>query len=598
MRKSIHTALLLIPAALASCTVQEVSGPRPEYDNILKIQTSSQTAGTKSLIALGSDMVYAYPFSLDGGLQAVTGVPIPATSIIGSEYTYYMPQPSQDIIFTNVIDGNGGYEVTSPADGDTLMKITLPDGTSGSDVDLVLGDLRKDSIDPDNPEVYPVHLSRKVAQVSLTFQVKEKESGELIGDLSEFFSEVSVSIPTYSTLCLTDFSSFVYYGLADNIWSSAVEQQSSQLRLADGVFVFPSSEAFEDTDHGPAITLKAVSPTGNTLELQSELDYPIEANTHYNLTLSLRQKSDAFDFEIESIIQDTMDVDLEYTDVFITPSLGIEMSRAEADTLYSNPGLTLGEDTLYCYPFLDANGDSLAAGYPKAQTAILNGQYLFNIPTGTQNLIFSNINLTDGVSKYYLQSTIYHSNRPLLYDEDLYVLMRDKETPATEPLYVGKMENFTPASGGSHISVPLEHVTTGFRVLLKILDGDSTVFPSMSDLIQYYWTGIDNQYCPYNLLSGISYASNDYFPTTAFTEAYTPDRINPVLYKEQELLMISDYLYTIINTNHSGFNVDISLDILTPSGTTGSFYTYFDPNEVANSHNTVILPVDLDELTF
>ena len=337
MRKSIHTALLLIPAALASCTVQEVIGPRPEYDNILKIQTSSQTAGTKSLIALGSDMVYAYPFSLDGGLQAVTGVPIPATSIIGSEYTYYMPQPAQDIIFTNVIDGNGGYEVTSPADGDTLMKITLPDGTSGSDVDLVLGDLRKDSIDPDNQEVYPVHLSRKVAQISLTFQVKEKESGELIGDLSEFFSEVSVSIPTYSTLCLTDFSSFVYYGLADNIWSSAVEQQSSQLRLADGVFVFPSSEAFEDADHGPAITLKAVSPTGNTLELQSELDYPIEANTHYNLTLSLRQKSDAFDFEIESIIQDTMDVDLEYTDVFITPSLGIEMSRAEADTLYS-PG--------------------------------------------------------------------------------------------------------------------------------------------------------------------------------------------------------------------------------------------------------------------
>ena len=504
MRKSIHTALLLIPAALASCTVQEVSGPRPEYDNILKIQTSSQTAGTKSLIALGSDMVYAYPFSLDGGLQAVTGVPIPATSIIGSEYTYYMPQPSQDIIFTNVIDGNGGYEVTSPADGDTLMKITLPDGTSGSDVDLVLGDLRKDSIDPDNPEVYPVHLSRKVAQVSLTFQVKEKESGELIGDLSEFFSEVSVSIPTYSTLCLTDFSSFVYYGLADNIWSSAVEQQSSQLRLADGVFVFPSSEAFEDTDHGPAITLKAVSPTGNTLELQSELDYPIEANTHYNLTLSLRQKSDAFDFEIESIIQDTMDVDLEYTDVFITPSLGIEMSRAEADTLYSNPGLTLGEDTLYCYPFLDANGDSLAAGYPKAQTAILNGQYLFNIPTGTQNLIFSNINLTDGVSKYYLQS--YDPSLPLIYDEDhsLYILMRDKGTLATEPLYVGKMENFTPAGGGSHISVPLEHVTTGFRVLLKILDGDSTVFPQMTDLLQYYWVSIKTYCTSYCMYTGLT----------------------------------------------------------------------------------------------
>lgn len=592
MRKSIHTALLLIPAALASCTVQEVSGPRPEYDNILKIQTSSQTAGTKSLIALGSDMVYAYPFSLDGGLQAVTGVPIPATSIIGSEYTYYMPQPSQDIIFTNVIDGNGGYEVTSPADGDTLMKITLPDGTSGSDVDLVLGDLRKDSIDPDNPEVYPVHLSRKVAQVSLTFQVKEKESGELIGDLSEFFSEVSVSIPTYSTLCLTDFSSFVYYGLADNIWSSAVEQQSSQLRLADGVFVFPSSEAFEDADHGPAITLKAVSPTGNTLELQSELDYPIEANTHYSLTLSLRQKSDAFDFEIESIIQDTMDVDLEYTDVFITPSLGIEMSRAEADTLYSNPGLTLGEDTLYCYPFLDANGDSLATGYPKAQTAILNGQYLFNIPTGTQNLIFSNINLTDGISKYYLQS--YDPSLPLIYDEDhsLYILMRDKETPATEPLYVGKMENFTPAGGGSHISVPLEHVTTGFRVLLKILDGDSTVFPQMTDLLQYYWVSIKTYCTSYCMYTGLTKYSQ---LTTATTEARTPEKIRNVVYNGENLLLLSDYLYVMAEPDEDNY-ASAYFDILTNDGMTRSFYYSIRGADYVNGYNTFVIQSLIDNM--
>ena len=592
MRKSIHTALLLIPAALASCTVQEVIGPRPEYDNILKIQTSSQTAGTKSLIALGSDMVYAYPFSLDGGLQAVTGVPIPATSIIGSEYTYYMPQPSQDIIFTNVIDGNGGYEVTSPADGDTLMKITLPDGTSGSDVDLVLGDLRKDSIDPDNPEVYPVHLSRKVAQVSLTFQVKEKESGELISDLSEFFSEVSVSIPTYSTLCLTDFSSFVYYGLADNIWSSAVEQQSSQLRLADGVFVFPSSEAFEDADHGPAITLKAVSPTGNTLELQSELDYPIEANTHYSLTLSLRQKSDAFDFEIESIIQDTMDVDLEYTDVFITPSLGIEMSRAEADTLYSNPGLTLGEDTLYCYPFLDANGDSLATGYPKAQTAILNGQYLFNIPTGTQNLIFSNINLTDGISKYYLQS--YDPSLPLIYDEDhsLYILMRDKETTATEPLYVGKMENFTPASGGSHISVPLEHVTTGFRVLLKILDGDSTVFPQMTDLLQYYWVSIKTYCTSYCMYTGLTKYSQ---LTTATTEARTPEKIRNVVYNGENLLLLSDYLYVMAEPDEDNY-ASAYFDILTNDGMTRSFYYSIRGADYVNGYNTFVIQSLIDNM--
>lgn len=592
MRKSIHTALLLIPAALASCTVQEVIGPRPEYDNILKIQTSSQTAGTKSLIALGSDMVYAYPFSLDGGLQAVTGVPIPATSIIGSEYTYYMPQPAQDIIFTNVIDGNGGYEVTSPADGDTLMKITLPDGTSGSDVDLVLGDLRKDSIDPDNPEVYPVHLSRKVAQISLTFQVKEKESGELIGDLSEFFSEVSVSIPTYSTLCLTDFSSFVYYGLADNIWSSAVEQQSSQLRLADGVFVFPSSEAFEDADHGPAITLKAVSPTGNTLELQSELDYPIEANTHYNLTLSLRQKSDAFDFEIESIIQDTMDVDLEYTDVFITPSLGIEMSRAEADTLYSNPGLTLGEDTLYCYPFLDANGDSLATGYPKAQTAILNGQYLFNIPTGTQNLIFSNINLTDGVSKYYLQS--YDPSLPLIYDEDhsLYILMRDKGTPATEPLYVGKMENFTPADGGSRISVPLEHVTTGFRVLLKILDGDSTVFPQMTDLLQYYWVSIKTYCTSYCMYTGLTKYSQ---LTTATTEARTPEKIRNVVYNGENLLLLSDYLYVMAEPDEDNY-ASAYFDILTNDGMTRSFYYSIRGADYVNGYNTFVIQSLIDNM--
>ena len=62
--------------------------------------------------------------------------------------------------------------------------------------------------------------------------------------------------------------------------------------------------------------------------------------------------------------------------------------------------------------------------------------------------------------------------------------------------------------------------------------------------------------------------------------------------------MISDYLYTIINTNHSDSNVSVSLDILTPSGTTGSIYTSFNPDEVAKDHNTVILSVDLDKITF
>lgn len=591
MRLSRYIIPLMISAAAVSCTVQEISSP--EYSCRLKIRAASgQMDGTKSIINLGSDMVYAYPFGLEGNFQDVNGLPIAASSIIGEEYSFYMPQPSQDILFTNIIDGNGGYSITAPYTADTLMKITVRDNMPGSDYDLVTGTLPASETDPDNPSVYPVHLSRKVAQITLNFRVKQKNNEELIQDLSQFFSKVTVSVPTYSTLCIPSMTdnAGVYYGEVTSTWSSESIPQASGILLADGCFVFPSTGG-----SNAEFSLTAVSPTGNTISLNSSLSSMIEANKHYDLTLTLRQRSDAFDFEVESFIMDTIAVDLDYTDLVVTPSLDIEMTRT-AENLDNTPPFRLGEDTLYCYPFMTDEADTLAAGYPKPQTAIVNGRYIFSIPKGTQNIIFSNINLTDGVSDYLFRMNSGIDNDPLTYNDNLCIRMRDLTLLASDPLILGRAENITPDQEGIRIDLPLKQVSTGYRVLLDITTEDDATLSSVLDNIQNYWL-VANEYCSdYNIFHEYDEYYTRWNYCTYTSEPYTIDDLKEVTYNGRPLLQVSGFNHILLNPEMSGTGT-ISIYVLTDAGETMVFRYAYDVYDLFMKNNTVIMRLNSSDFT-
>lgn len=582
--------ILLIPALALAAACNDRPGPEPGGDNLLRIKTGTHamTATTKApTVSLGVDNIYAYPFNLSSG--TLNGIVITPTSMSGSEYTYSMPEPSQDIIFTNVTDGDGGYEVVT-AQESGFMTVSLPDGSSGADADLVAGTLSKEEVDPEtgSETVYPVHLDRMVAQITINFRVKKNGGEELISDLSEFFSEVSISVPTYSTLNMPalDTTAWNYSGKINSTWKSSSVPQAQTLQLADGRFIFPSCD-----EGNPIFTLRAVSPTGETLELNSQLGFPIDTNDHYTLTMTLRQKSESFSFEVEDFVRDTMDVNLDFTDVVVVPTMDVDMSTRSG---YSNPIFRIGEDDLYCYPFLGAEGDSLAPGYPQRQTAIVGGRYHFKMPADTNlRLMISNVDLTDPASGYGVKVGENTAPSPLIYSDSTYVYFVNGEGWARTPYIIRSSEGHYFNDGQvSEINLTLYHRSTSARLLLNITGCDT--LPVLTDLVQYVWIEYPSSYQErVMVVAGTDNDDNYRTPVTIETDAIPASGIPQVTYYEDTYYELDGVRHMFSRSTSSTFYISV----LTTSGATRKFsfsnssgsYDYWD-------NNTVIFNIPLSSL--
>lgn len=576
---------IMLPALSAfsavSCTVEKVPS-RTEEGNILKIQAS--VPATKSPVSLGNDMIYAYPFALEGDLADINGTPITANSVIGTEYTYYMPQTSQDILFTNITDGSGGYNLTAPADGDTLMKITVADGTSGSSTDLVVGNLAKSDAETGATEIHPIALKRKAAQISLSFRVKQKDSDELlIENLSDFFSEVRVSIPTASTFCVPSISDTVgvYYGEVTNSWSSTDIPAASTLSLIQGSFIFPSVP-----EQTPDITLTIITTSGNVQTLQSSFGSPIEPNKHYNLTLTLRQRSDGFGFVVDELTHEEIKVDIEYADIVVDPSMDMSVginTLSVSDTTYKD--FVLGTDTLWVYPFMSERGDTLADGYPQSHKAVYNGRYTFSVPKGTQRLMFSNINLRRPSSDYLVSSSSYRLDTTGLTAQDFYINTReDSAYAAHRPLITGLSDVMTIEGAGQNMEIQLSRHSTGIKFLLELVPEEGEEIPMLSDMVQYFWIGVGgyiyDTYCPFdgNFYNGRGTSETESGPHSAAEMTF-------IEYEGRTLWELTpDYLYYFMNGSDSRY---AQILVLTSEGKTKmmNFNFNVDPNQL----NTIIL---------
>lgn len=574
--------ILPVLAALSavSCTVERVS-PGIEEGNILKIQASAST--TKSPVNLGDDMIYAYPFALEGDLADINGTPITASSVIGTEYTYYMPQASQDVLFSNITDGSEGYSLTAPADGDTLMKITVGDGTSGSNTDLVIGNLAM--ADAGTAEIHQVALKRKVAQISLNFRVKQKDSDELlIEDLSDFFSEVRVSIPTASTFCVPSISDTagVYYGEVNNLWSSTDIPAASSLSLIQESFLFPSIPG-----HIPDITLIVTTTSGNVQTLQSSFGSPIEPNKHYNLTLTLRQRSDGMGFTVAELIQDEIKVDMDHTDIVVEPSMDMTVGMnalSVSDTTYRD--FVLGTDTLWVYPFMSEHGDTLADGYPKPHKAIYNGRYTFSVPKGTQRLLFSNINLRRPSSDYLASASPSSLDTTGLTAQDFYVRTRDDACTAHKPLITGLSDMMTVQGAGQNMEVQLLRQSTGIKLLLELETEEGAETPVLSDLVQYVWISVYGSYHTYGPFDKFFNGTN----TLEIGPLSTAD-MTFIEYEGRTLWeLTSDYLYYFIEESDRG----AAIYALTTDGKTKRLYIV--SNLDLNQLNTITITAPANTL--
>ena len=448
--------------------------------------------GTKALVDLNTDLIYAYPFSLDV-IPALTGIPVSPSGITGNRFTYLMPEPTQDIIFSNLYEGLEGWTYTTGTTA-PLMTVTM-DGTTGSDHDFVLGLLPESSMSSESTS-YPVDLRRKAARVSVNLLAKTSGSDELITDLSSLFSSISLSVNTYSSYQVNsvtlDGTGEAYSGETAVTWECTAVPAGDTATIVLERFILPATS--------PVLTLTLTSPSGYQKTLEATMSQTISANRNYNLTLTLRQNGSGFDFNIDSFTEQDMDIEFGQDDLVtlsVAPSmLSIDMNtKAGEDDTYD--GFVLGRDNLYLYCF-SAQTDSLLQGYPIPQTSIReDGNYTFRLPQGSYRLAFMNMDVIAPGSKFRIDTTSRDYRR---YSN--FRLRMDRRNHLSTPLIEGHYDDVMNIID-DEVSVPvnLSKYTTGYRVLLNIENPDniglSQVIDRMWISFSYfydYWTAIQNWY--------------------------------------------------------------------------------------------------------
>ena len=451
-----------------------------------------EPSGTKALVDLSTDLIYAYPFSLDV-IPALTGIPVSPSGITGNHFTYLMPEPTQDIIFSNLYEGLEGWTYTTGTTA-PLMTVTM-DGTTGSDHDFVLGLLPESSMSSESTS-YPVDLRRKAARVSVNLLAKTSGSDELITDLSSLFSSISLSVNTYSSYQVNsvtlDGTGEAYSGETAVTWECTAVPAGDTATIVLERFILPATS--------PILTLTLTSPSGYQKTLEATMSQTISANRNYNLTLTLRQNGSGFDFNIDSFTEQDMDIEFGQDDLVtlsVAPSmLSIDMNtKAGEDDTYD--GFVQGRDDLYLYCF-SAQTDSLLQGYPIPQTSIReDGNYTFRLPQGSYRLAFMNMDVIAPGSKFRIDTTSRDYRR---YSN--FRLRMDRRNHLSTPLIEGHYDDVMNIID-DEVSVPvnLSKYTTGYRVLLNIENPDniglSQVIDRMWISFSYfydYWTAIQNWY--------------------------------------------------------------------------------------------------------
>ncbi len=490
--------ILLTSAAallvLSGCSRSSRTGLQPGDSRVTITATGCriEPSGTKALVDLSTDLIYAYPFSLDV-IPALTGIPVSPSGITGNRFTYLMPEPTQDIIFSNLYEGLEGWTYTTGTTA-PLMTVTM-DGTTGSDHDFVLGLLPESSMSSESTS-YPVDLRRKAARVSVNLLAKTSSSDELIADLSSLFSSISLSVNTYSSYQVNsvtlDGTGEAYSGETAVTWECTAVPAGDTATIVLERFILPATS--------PVLTLTLTSPSGYQKTLEATMSQTISANRNYNLPLTPRQNGSGFDFNIDSFTEQDMDIEFGQDDLVtlsVAPSmLSIDMNtKAGEDDTYD--GFVLGRDDLYLYCF-SAQTDSLLQGYPIPQTSIReDGNYTFRLPQGSYRLAFMNMDVIAPGSKFRIDTTSRDYRR---YSN--FRLRMDRRNHLSTPLIEGHYDDVMNIID-DEVSVPvnLSKYTTGYRVLLNIENPDniglSQVIDRMWISFSYfydYWTAIQNWY--------------------------------------------------------------------------------------------------------
>lgn len=569
-----HILLIFTAAALAfSGCADRPAGEIPEDGYKLTIAASghSISVGTK-LVDLNNDMIYAYPYNLSN--PDLNGIAITPSASDTGTFTYLMPQPAQDVLFSNLTESSSGYEIVTDSET-ALYSITTGASYSGYNDDFVVGCLDESTAAANTSgEVMPVNLERKVARATVCLKVRKADGSGFVDSLSSVLSYVSFSIPTYSSYEITDITPEgivgSYSGEAAFRWDNLTAPDDSIMNFTWYGFVFPSIGT-----EPPTVTLTLTTPSGNVQTLSAQMSQPIVANKHYDLTFVVNQRSVGFDFTVESYVEENMEVGFDNGDLVpltVTPEMAVSMTKAD-----DGQDFAVGTDDLYCYCFDES--DMLMEGFPKKQSAIINGNYQYLVPKGIHRLWFINKDIYND-SEYYCPPTNKNLN-------DIYI--SSKSLAANTPIIFGDTDySVEIGDQGFNTSINLEKMTSNFQVFLDIDNPDNL---AIEDMISYIWLTIQTVADTWNI------NSNNLGNTGTISGDYKADVITPATLTTADYnggtyyqLMAPCEIFTYRNQWMGVF-----LDILNTQGRTIRYYRDFSTAYNPEDH-VIILNINANDL--
>lgn len=260
----------------------------------LKVAASLPQVKALNLVNPSSDLIYAYDFNNPSEQTMSYKSPY---DIVSSIYYYTLPAGTESVMFTNYADWSSYYIKMNKDFASESITITRKEYYAYDD--LVAGGARVSDVGEDG--VLRVHLKRLVCFVTATLKFVDKDNNVL--PFNDYTSSAAFLVPNQAKSVTCDIEGNVT--ISETTLDSYNVVYFSNGNICTEQPMFPTANGLNGK-----IELRLKYSDGSITYLRKDLDYAFERNKHYVLSIVVRRNDTPFDFEIESVVSETIDMPL------------------------------------------------------------------------------------------------------------------------------------------------------------------------------------------------------------------------------------------------------------------------------------------------
>lgn len=261
----------------------------------IKVAASLPEVKALDLVNLSSDYIYAFNFNNPS--EQVLSYTSPY-KVDGSIYYYKLPAGTESVIFTNYSTSwnTDCLEASKNFDSESLV-FTMNQSLAFND--LVAGGARVSDIG--EAGVLTVHLKRLVCFVTATLMFVDKDNNVL--PFIDYASSAAFIVPNQAKSVACDIEGNVI--ISETLFDCDEVDYLTNGNICTDKSMFPTAQG-----QNGKIEVRLKYSDDSIICLRKELDYAFEPNKHYVLSITVRRNDTPFDMAIESVVSETIDIQL------------------------------------------------------------------------------------------------------------------------------------------------------------------------------------------------------------------------------------------------------------------------------------------------